>query len=284
MRKKSAPTKRVVRPEEQEEEDLLVPLVTHLDYGAPIATFRDYFLNLLVNSVDAPLQPQQEILQILGRARGNYPVAKQYSLSYQQVIDINFEWTVCRAADIQANRPILMRLIDWFARHSTTMSLTTVRESQIPNAGYGLFALRHIRAGDIITRYGGLRMSHDWFRFSTAGVAPSDYIIRLHNHEIIDGSLCFRLCDMGQWANDATHSSSQFTNNAETVESENVHLRATRDIQIGEEIFWDYGKFYGQMQMCIQCGIKPAKIIEVENPSNMFCDKNTCQKKFHSHY
>ncbi len=118
-----------------------------------------------------------------------------------------------------------------------------VKPSNIPGAGCGLFAVKHFKAGDIITNYGGsffIDRNSEYLLLDEYGItwdAKHDYDEKT---------------ELGRFANDADFKPEnfnyKFSNNCEFVTCEAMgispKLIATRDIEIGEEIFVPYGKKY----------------------------------------
>jgi len=240
--------------------------VPPLTYAARLDEFLTYFLSV------APASETQELrditgLEIMGPEESEMP--------QEEILDLGFKWKVCWPED--ARNPMLPRIIDWFAR--TTRAACTVRLSTIPNAGYGLFALRDIKKGERFTMYGGVYMSDNYFVFKQKQTPPSNYVVPMTAPDvgIIDGELCFRLNEMGRWINDfrdPQRNNCQFSQLNETQSA----VEATRFIAAGEEIGITYGE---DRYWCIQCNSKIAAFQESNDPKRIFCGKN-CQKVFHS--
>lgn len=236
--------------------------IAHLTYGARLDKFLTYFLSI------APASETQELRDITGfEIMG----PEESKMTQEEILTLGFRWKACWPEDIQ--NPMFPRIIDWFAR--TTKAACTVRVSTIPNAGYGLFALRDIEEGERFAMYGGLYMSDSYFVFKQT--PPSAYIVPLDTHAIIDGELCFRLNEMGRWINDfrdPRRNNCQFIQLNETQ----MAVEAKRFIAAGEEIGITYGE---DSYWCIQCNSKIAAFREPNDPERTFCGKN-CQKLFHS--
>lgn len=118
-----------------------------------------------------------------------------------------------------------------------------VDESTIEGAGYGLFAKRRLRAGDVVTgaTYGGdvlslaetLRMSND----------DKEYVMALHFNVHVCAKM--HLGYLARFVNDVVGTS--FERNCKfekDVAQRRATLRVLKDIGIGEELFAEYGAGY----------------------------------------
>lgn len=122
-----------------------------------------------------------------------------------------------------------------------------LKESQITNAGKGLFTAIEIYKEEIISQFMGEILTNSQAK-SRADKQEDNYFINLLNGTILDSmnANCF-----AKYANDATgFSISVFKNNAKIALDQNnsVCLVATRKIKSGEEIFCSYGKKYWKKQ------------------------------------
>ena len=117
-----------------------------------------------------------------------------------------------------------------------------VEDSQIPNAGKGLFTSIDIEKNEIISKFIGDILS-DYETDIRADRGDDDYFMNLPSGEILDCKLsdCF-----AKYANDSEGINSGFKNNSfiSMDDEDNVVLVAKRDISAGEEIFVSYGKKY----------------------------------------
>ena len=118
-----------------------------------------------------------------------------------------------------------------------------VSQSQITNAGQGLFTAIPIYKDEIIAVFKGEILT-DKESEKRALEGKDAYFMNLLNGSILDckNTECF-----AKYANDAIgFSKSEMKNNAKIAldENENVCLIAIKKIQLGEEIFCDYGKKY----------------------------------------
>ncbi|MBV6304343.1 SET domain-containing protein-lysine N-methyltransferase [Candidimonas humi] len=112
----------------------------------------------------------------------------------------------------------------------------SVRKSTLH--GNGVFAARRIPAGTRIVEYGGKRISNEQAD-ALHPVNPDDpfhtFFFALSSGKVIDG---------GERGNDArwiNHSCSPNCEARENAAGERVHIYALRDIESGEELFYDYG-------------------------------------------
>jgi uncharacterized protein len=118
-----------------------------------------------------------------------------------------------------------------------------VKESQIANAGKGLFTCLDIFENEIISVFKGEILS-DFEAKQRAKNGLDGYFINMLNGSIMDSLNveCF-----AKYANDAGGLvKSNFTCNSFITldDTENVCIVATRNIHVGEEIFCDYGRKY----------------------------------------
>ncbi|MDB5257563.1 MAG: hypothetical protein JWM14_2258 [Chitinophagaceae bacterium] len=119
-----------------------------------------------------------------------------------------------------------------------------VKESQIPNAGKGLFLYVEKKKGEVVALFRGEVLSYEKAE-QRALKNEEGYFINMSNGTILDSMHveCF-----AKYANDAHGlGKSKFKSNAEIQLSGNpdiVYLVAMRDIKAGEEIFTSYGRKY----------------------------------------
>jgi len=116
-------------------------------------------------------------------------------------------------------------------------------QSQIPNAGFGLYTAIDIDKDEIIAIYKGKILSEAEIN-KRVKEGKDRYFINLLNGSIMDSinSKCF-----AKYANDANgKSKSKFKNNAviTLTDKDKVCLLALKDIPAGDEIFCSYGKKY----------------------------------------
>jgi hypothetical protein len=117
----------------------------------------------------------------------------------------------------------------------------SVRTSQIPKAGKGLFADEDIPRGSLVVEYTGewttwAQVKDDWQNFYLY-VIDDDHVINARNYPDV----------YARYANDAEGLTAVkgLRNNCEFVNIEGkVFIKAIKDIKAGEEILVGYGKEY----------------------------------------
>ena len=103
-----------------------------------------------------------------------------------------------------------------------------VRESAVH--GRGVYATRFIPEGTRIIEYTGQRVS--WERAADDENDPHTFIFGLDNGEVIDPTI---------GGNDARWINHCCDPNCEAIEEdERIFIYATRDVEAGEELFYDY--------------------------------------------
>ena len=148
-----------------------------------------------------------------------------------------------------ANKPRLIDIINRF--HVGTVE---VKQSNIQNAGNGLFALKQFKRGDLICDYGGLLTSNnanDYLEDDDKTMGA--YAVEIAHSDdprfkgwYVDARRFFTINEPGRWANMRRNG----TNNAEIATSidfrglPKLQLFATARISYGEEIYLDYGSEY----------------------------------------
>lgn len=122
-----------------------------------------------------------------------------------------------------------------------------IKQSQIPNAGLGLFTAIKLQKGDIIaTFHGEVLTSTETLQRQAHHL--DHYFMNLPNGRTLD---CKNIEGFAKMAND--HINTSFTCNAIITMYENqVVLVAAKTIPINEEIFTSYGKNYWDSKQ-VQC-------------------------------
>ena len=121
------------------------------------------------------------------------------------------------------------------------MHLTIKKSVKIPAAGFGLYTLKNLKAGDKIAEYFGKTYSKGQID-EMYGNAKNDfgpYTFKQHNQKFVD-SACTR--STAAFAN-----AFPGKNNAKFSVSHNkgtVTMKATKPIKAGEEVFVSYGPSY----------------------------------------
>jgi uncharacterized protein len=127
---------------------------------------------------------------------------------------------------------------------TTELNSLLVKESQIPNAGKGLFLRTNKKKGELIALFRGEVLSYEEAE-QRAAKNEDGYFINMSNGTILDSMhvACF-----AKYANDAHgFGKSKFKSNAEIQLSgypDKACLVALRDIAAGEEVFTSYGRTY----------------------------------------
>lgn len=126
----------------------------------------------------------------------------------------------------------------------------SVRDSQIPKAGNGLFADRAFAKGEVVTFVDGPVVSDTVVRDRDQGL--NTHVVTLMTHFLVVDALREPklLCGGGSFANDAMRKGAYNVRfeiwDCADVErfGKVVVLRALRDIAAGEEVFVSYGPGY----------------------------------------
>lgn len=201
------------------------------------------------------------------------PIAPPISTKYEAVR----LYEVFHARDVEHSKELVVALTNLVNPH------VQVKMSTIANAGYGLFAAQSILAGSLVTGYGGILMSHNFYQSNAEllGRFPGmdGYMVELPNGSFLDGRTVFKLGgEAGRWINDSN------TPNCQFVFSDVLQVRALRDIAVGEELFINYGKHYWgggeeseqkRLKACVYCG-KPAQFKCGHCLNTYYCGKS-CQ-------
>ena len=116
--------------------------------------------------------------------------------------------------------------------------LPLVKKSQIPNAGYGLWATKDYKTNQLITRYGGTQLSDTDVKRSA-----SKYVITDDEGRHWDARLVHDLeHERGRWINDP---GTKYSPNVEArTNKDGVSIYAKRPIKKGDEFFMSYGSRY----------------------------------------
>ncbi|WP_405569193.1 SET domain-containing protein-lysine N-methyltransferase [Winogradskyella sp. Asnod2-B02-A] len=118
-----------------------------------------------------------------------------------------------------------------------------IETSQIKNAGKGLFTAIDIYKDEIISLFKGEIIDNEEAAIR-AQQSKDRYFINLLDGTIMDS---MHIDCYAKYANDAEgFSQSNFKNNAAITldDDDNVCIKATKDIEYGEEVFCSYGKPY----------------------------------------
>ena len=118
-----------------------------------------------------------------------------------------------------------------------------VGASTIEGAGYGLFARRRLAAGDVVrgVTYGGDVLSlADALKL---GSEDKEYVMAMHFNVHVDARRHYGY--LGRYVNDAVGTARERNVRFEKdVATRKATLRAIRDVEVGEELFAEYGRGY----------------------------------------
>jgi len=124
------------------------------------------------------------------------------------------------------------------ARHTRQILGVSVKKSQIPGAGLGLYAEREFLKGEKIVEYTGELLSHDEFDERYGHESLGAYGITLNDSWVIDAAKTS--AGVARYACDY-HGSGRRPNAEYESNDHEIWIVAKRTIQPGEEIFTDYG-------------------------------------------
>jgi SET domain-containing protein len=114
-----------------------------------------------------------------------------------------------------------------------------VKQSSIPNAGQGLFALKEFKKGAFLADYTGEVLTKNQLdqRYGPTEQDLAPYGFQVSKNKFIDSA-----CERGITA--YANSSPGHNNAAFSVSHGRVRLKATENINVGSEVFVDYGDDY----------------------------------------
>lgn len=112
--------------------------------------------------------------------------------------------------------------------------------STIPQAGFGLFALRSIKKGALIGIYEGRRMTLKRFqrKYTTEEQLQRNYVMELPDNTVIDAQYA-----TGCLMRYINHQPGDKAN-AYRAGPLRLEIRARKRISKGKEIFFDYGPYF----------------------------------------
>lgn len=124
--------------------------------------------------------------------------------------------------------------------------MLSIKESQIPLAGKGLWADKTFKRGEVIVKYDGEYITwKECLKRNEAQEGYGCYYLYLSKKKCIDAQ--YTLWAQGRYANDAAGLCriAGLRNNSryEVIKGE-VYIIASRNIRAGEEIFVSYGRSY----------------------------------------
>ncbi|HNZ42142.1 MAG TPA: SET domain-containing protein [Bacteroidales bacterium] len=124
--------------------------------------------------------------------------------------------------------------------------MISIKPSQIPGSGLGLWATKDFKKGDVIVKYDGDKISlKECERRNQNQDGYGGYYLTLSKNRIIDAQ--YTLWAMGRYANDAAglNRIKGLRNNAKyQLIKREAFIVASRNIKAGEEILVSYGRSY----------------------------------------
>lgn len=129
-------------------------------------------------------------------------------------------------------------------------SRVEVRPSLVPNAGFGVFALRDFDARDIIVEYGGQRIDRaEADRRAWRGTGDKVRAVT-KGHEYVDGATVLpTAADVGSFVNDhETPNAVIETRWDKSIDRDRVFVVATTPIDAGSEVYVPYGRTFWERE------------------------------------
>jgi uncharacterized protein len=124
--------------------------------------------------------------------------------------------------------------------------MLTIKKSQIPSAGKGLWAEKDFKRGEVIVKYDGEKITwKECDRRNKAQEGYGGYYLYITKRNCIDAQ--YTTWAHGRYANDAAGVSriEGLRNNARyEIRKGEAFIIASRNIKAAEEIFVSYGKSY----------------------------------------
>lgn len=174
--------------------------------------------------------------------------------------DFICKWILFHKSDIDSYKNEIVEMINFGCRLNQIG--LAVKESLIPNAGYGLFATKDYAEDEYITEYGGFYCSVNIYETYNKP-RESDYVFQfpeqLGNAEFGPGirncETTFKLgYQMGRWINsdkDKQNLRPDFDISGNSPPK--LIFLARKNIKAGEELYWWYGEHYTFLKNCIIC-------------------------------
>jgi SET domain-containing protein len=124
--------------------------------------------------------------------------------------------------------------------------MLSIKKSQIPSSGLGLWAEKDFKRGDVIVKYDGDKITwKECEKRNEAQKGYGGYYLYISKRKCVDAQ--YTLWAKGRYANDATGLTriEGLRNNAryEIIKGE-AYIKASRNIKAGEEILVSYGRGY----------------------------------------
>jgi uncharacterized protein len=124
--------------------------------------------------------------------------------------------------------------------------MLSIKTSQLPSAGMGLWAEKDFKRGEIIVKYDGEKIT--WKECERRNLAQEGYgcyYLFISKNKCIDAQ--HTTWAQGRYANDAAglvRKAGKRNNSKYEIIKGEAFIKATRNIKAGEEIFVSYGKGY----------------------------------------
>lgn len=99
-------------------------------------------------------------------------------------------------------------------------------------AGLGLFAGEHIKKGELIIEYIGIILNKE----EAESINTNQYLFEVNRNKTIDGSVRWNI------ARYCNHACEEAGNSESDIKKGRVFIKAIKDIQVGDEILYDYGE------------------------------------------
>lgn len=115
----------------------------------------------------------------------------------------------------------------------------SIRNSSIPGIGLGLYAISAIKVGDTIGKYEGMHLTDE--QANGEPYVHSRYLVWVCKDCYIDGSRG------GNYTRFVNHSKTPNCELATSSRWKSARIRAIKDIQAEEELFFDYGDEYWEI-------------------------------------
>jgi SET domain len=113
-----------------------------------------------------------------------------------------------------------------------------VRPSRIPNAGQGLFVTQAVQQGAVVCEYRGVI----WPNATAWRLKDKSYLTKLGDGKYVDALHCHNV--LARYINDCRCKSGYNVVFCKDAVQEKADVVALRNIQPGEELYADYGRFY----------------------------------------
>lgn len=121
-------------------------------------------------------------------------------------------------------------------KHRIDKLRLSIKTSTIPNAGFGVFALKQHKTNDLVCRYYSEYLSRPRYRERYGGSELAEYVLEFKPKEYVDGSI--------QRGVDMMINHVEKTDTRCNVEFREEGIFAIKDIQPGDELLVDYGPEY----------------------------------------